>query len=45
MSDATDLAVLADLNRNYVRSVREADVPWFEAHLADDFFNTNPTGA
>lgn len=40
-----DLAALADLNRNYVRSVGEADVAWFEAHLADDFYNTNPDGS
>lgn len=45
MTDARDLAELADLNRNYVRSVGEADVAWFEAHLAGDFFNTNPDGS
>src|SRR5262245_340850 len=38
------LAVLQDLNRNYVRSVDEGDVAWFEANLAADFFNTNPDG-
>ena len=37
-------AVLTDLNRNYVRSVDEADVAWFDANLADDFMNTNPDG-
>src|ERR1700760_2050636 len=37
-------AELAVLNRNYVRSVDEADVAWFDAHLAPDFRNTNPDG-
>jgi ketosteroid isomerase-like protein len=35
---------LSDLNRNYVRSVDEADTAWFDANLADDFLNTNPDG-
>jgi hypothetical protein len=43
--EATHRASLADLNRNYVRSVDEADVAWFDAHLASDFFNTNPDGS
>jgi hypothetical protein len=30
-----------ELNRNYVRSVDEPDVTWFDANLAVDFFNTN----
>ena len=37
-------AALRELNRNYVRSVDEADVAWFDANLASDFFNTNPDG-
>ena len=37
-------AALQELNRNYVRSVDEADVAWFDANLASDFFNTNPDG-
>jgi Domain of unknown function (DUF4440) len=37
-------AALRDLNRNYVRSVDEADVAWFDANLAADFMNTNPDG-
>ena len=37
-------AALRDLNRNYIRSVDEADVAWFDANLAADFFNTNPDG-
>jgi hypothetical protein len=38
------LATLTELNRNYVRSVDEADVAWFDANLAADFHNTNPDG-
>ena len=37
-------AALRDLSRNYVRSVDEADVAWFDANLAADFMNTNPDG-
>jgi len=37
-------AKLHELNRNYIRSVDEADVAWFDANLAADFFNTNPDG-
>jgi hypothetical protein len=37
-------AKLQELNRNYVRSVGEADVSWFDGNLAPDFFNTNPDG-
>jgi hypothetical protein len=37
-------AALRELNRNYVRSVDEADVAWFDANLAADFLNTNPDG-
>lgn len=45
MSDhKTAEAALAVLNRNYVRAVDEADVAWFDAHLAPDFRNTNPDG-
>ena len=38
------LATLHELNRNYVRSVLESDVRWFEANLAQDFMNSNPDG-
>ena len=41
---ARHLATLQDLNHNYVRSVDQADVTWFDRHLADDFLNTNPDG-
>ena len=38
----TDVTVLRELNRHYVRAVQESDVAWFERNLADDFFNSNP---
>jgi ketosteroid isomerase-like protein len=40
-----DLAILQDLNTNYIRSVRESDVRWFAEHLTDDFLNSNPDGS
>ena len=39
---ATDQATLEALNREYIRSVSEADVRWFDANLAQDFVNSNP---
>jgi hypothetical protein len=39
---ATDQATLEALNREYIRSVGEADVRWFDANLAPDFVNSNP---
>jgi ketosteroid isomerase-like protein len=41
---ASDLSVLHELNHNYIRSVEDSDVNWFEANLADDFLNSNPDG-
>lgn len=38
------LATLQQLNRDYIRSVEEADVAWFDRHLAADFMNSNPDG-
>jgi hypothetical protein len=38
-------AKLQQLNRNFVRSVEEADVAWFDANLAPDFFNANSDGS
>ena len=35
---------LQQLNRDYVRSVLESDVGWFESNLAADFVNSNPDG-
>jgi len=43
--DDSHRAALAELNRNYVRSVDEADIGWFDANLAQDFLNTNPDGS
>src|SRR5262249_13212433 len=45
MADDQPQQTLSELNRNYVRAVDEADVAWFEANLAADFFNTNPDGS
>jgi len=39
------LAELRALNRNYIRSVQEADTTWFEEHLSPDFMNSNPDGS
>jgi ketosteroid isomerase-like protein len=39
---ATDQARLEALNREYIRSVSEADVRWFDANLSEDFVNSNP---
>lgn len=39
---ATDLDTLQELNRHYIRSVRESDVRWFDENLAGDFVNSNP---
>ncbi|MDQ8729081.1 nuclear transport factor 2 family protein [Bradyrhizobium sp. LHD-71] len=44
VSNVSDLDALQDLNHNYVRSVQEADIGWFDANLADDFLNSNPDG-
>jgi ketosteroid isomerase-like protein len=39
---ASDVDTLQELNRNYIRSVRESDVRWFDENLAEDFVNSNP---
>ena len=36
------LAALRELNRNYVRAAEASDVGWFDAHLSEDFVNSNP---
>lgn len=41
---ADDLRTLEELNANYVRSVAESDVAWFDKHLAPEFMNRNPDG-
>ena len=40
-----DLAVLQALNRKYVKAFREADVAWYDAHLAPDFVVTSGDGS
>src|SRR5579862_6787566 len=40
-----DLALLTALNRDYIRSVQEADVRRFEEILAADFLCSNPDGS
>ena len=42
---AADRAALADLNHDYIRSVQESDVRWFEANLAPEFVNGNADGS
>jgi hypothetical protein len=37
-----DLAILTKFNLEYVRAVEEANVGWFDRHLAADFMNSNP---
>ena len=44
MSRERQLTELEKLNSAYVRSVEQADVAWFDAHLAQDFCNINPDG-
>jgi Domain of unknown function (DUF4440) len=39
---ASDLDMLQELNHNYIRSVRESDVRWFDENLTEDFVNSNP---
>ncbi len=41
----TEHDILAALNGNYIRSVQESDVRWFEENLSADFLNTNPDGS
>ena len=40
-----DLEMLRRLNRDYVQSVQDANVDWFDRHLAPDFLNSNPNGS
>jgi ketosteroid isomerase-like protein len=42
---ASDLDILLDLNRDYIRSVQTSDVRRFDEILADDFLCTNPDGS
>ena len=40
-----DIETLELLNRNYIRSVQESDVRWFDENLTADFLNSNPDGS
>ena len=42
---ASDLDILTDLNRDYIRSVQTSDVNRFDEILAEDFFCSNPDGS
>jgi ketosteroid isomerase-like protein len=44
-TEDSDLDILTHLNLEYIRSVEESDVRWFDAHLAPDFMNSNPDGS
>jgi ketosteroid isomerase-like protein len=41
----SDLEILAELNRDYIRSVQNGDVRRFDQILADDFYCSNPDGS
>jgi ketosteroid isomerase-like protein len=43
--EETPLKSLQRLNLEYVRSVEQRDVAWFDANLAPDFMNSNPDGS
>jgi ketosteroid isomerase-like protein len=45
VAKASDLEILTHLNHDYIRSVEESDVHWFDTHLAQDFMNSNPDGS
>jgi ketosteroid isomerase-like protein len=44
MTQSDDTALLEQLNLNYIRSVQESDVRWFDENLTADFMNSNPDG-
>ena len=41
----SDLDILLELNRDYIRSVQNSDVGRFEELLADEFYCSNPDGS
>ncbi len=41
----SDLDILLDLNRDYIKSVQTSDVRRFDEILADDFLCSNPDGS
>jgi ketosteroid isomerase-like protein len=45
LKQANELEILQQINADYIRSVQESDVRWFEENLAQDFLNTNPDGS
>ena len=45
LEQASELEILQHINAEYIRSVQESDVGWFEENLAQDFLNTNPDGS
>ena len=45
MASADDVAILSELNRNYVRAAAESDVRWYADNLAEDYRATNPDGS
>jgi uncharacterized protein DUF4440 len=45
LKPASDLETLEQINANYIRSVQESDVRWFDENLAEDFLNSNPDGS
>jgi ketosteroid isomerase-like protein len=44
LDSTADRDLLHDLNHNYVRSVQQSDVRWFDENLSEDFLNSNPDG-
>jgi len=44
-STRSDLDILAELNRDYVRSVQNSDVRCFDEILAEEFYCSNPDGS
>src|SRR5271170_6958162 len=44
-TNGSDFEELDGLNQNYIRSVQESDVGWFEGNLATDFVCCRPDGA
>ena len=45
LEQMADTDTLRRLNQNYVRSVQESDVGYFEEALAEDFLSSRPDGA
>jgi ketosteroid isomerase-like protein len=45
MAKQSDRTILEKLNHEYVKSVQDKDVAWFDANLSGDFMNTASDGA